>query len=819
MRNLLASIQRFLTELRRRKVYQVALAYLAASFVVVELADIAAGTFNLPGWFGPMVWVLVGLGFPIALLLAWALEVTPEGVRVDTAEETSAEAAQPPAPAMPSLWVGASVLALVLLFGWWYFGGLSGPGQEAVPEASSLDANRMAVFPFEVRGAAELEYLGESMVELLGRSIDGAGALRTVDPKALLVQLRADDPNERTYREIGPSEARTVAAEFGAGRYVLGSVDRVGAEIHLSATWYGADGEELGTADVVAESEEEIQESIDALARRVIADLAGKEPSRRRRLAALTTSSTKALKAYLEGQSAFRYGNHKAAIGAFERAVEADSSFALAYYRLSVAAGWIGHLKLSHRAARQIADLSEELPERDRRLIRAWRAFLKGRMEEAERLYRLLVNEYPSDSDAWYLLGETLFHFGGTRGRPVSEAQTPFETVLDLDPSANEPLLHLIQLALIDRDQRMVDSLTSGLERRSLGGSYKTAYRAIRAYVLEEGPDSRLEEQLVGAGPLARWYTGYFLQSGERLEGAVHAIRPMADPDRPAQMQAGIRIRTADLLAGQGQLEAAQDRLEAVASLDSAAYLTSRGLLATLPYLPESKKQQDEHRRLLKEISAWDAKAVPERHISTLFLRPSEIYPSVQRYLMGLLRVQLDEPTSALELADRLNTMEAPVFASSGPSDFSRAVEAEVERYRGNSKRALRRVQALEHQVDPVLVLGRFYSGARERFLRAELLAETGRLEEALWWYRTFDGVALGDLPYLGPAHLGRGKVLQELGRPDDAIEAYDRFLELWKNADPALQPMVEEARQRRAGLVEKTADTSSRNESNAQGS
>lgn len=79
MRRLLYSIRQFLSELRRRNVYRVALAYLAAGLVVVELADIAVGTFTLPGWFGPMVWVLVGLDFPIALVLAWALEGTSEG--------------------------------------------------------------------------------------------------------------------------------------------------------------------------------------------------------------------------------------------------------------------------------------------------------------------------------------------------------------------------------------------------------------------------------------------------------------------------------------------------------------------------------------------------------------------------------------------------------------------------------------------------------------------------------------------------------------------------------------------------------------------
>jgi uncharacterized membrane protein YhdT len=74
-------MRQFLAELRRRNVYQVAVAYLMAGFVVVQLADVAAGALALPGWFEPIVWTLCGLGFPIALVIAWAVEVTPEELR------------------------------------------------------------------------------------------------------------------------------------------------------------------------------------------------------------------------------------------------------------------------------------------------------------------------------------------------------------------------------------------------------------------------------------------------------------------------------------------------------------------------------------------------------------------------------------------------------------------------------------------------------------------------------------------------------------------------------------------------------------------
>jgi tetratricopeptide (TPR) repeat protein len=109
----------------------------------------------------------------------------------------------------------------------------------------------------------------------------------------------------------------------------------------------------------------------------------------------------------------------------------------------------------------------------------------------------------------------------------------------------------------------------------------------------------------------------------------------------------------------------------------------------------------------------------------------------------------------------------------------------------------------MEHRIDAFVIQGRLYSAARERFVRAELLAEMGRPKEALRWYRTLDGVAYGDLPYIAPAHFGRAEVLEKLGRPREAAKAYRQVLDLWENADPLLQPKVEEARRRLATLKE----------------
>lgn len=74
----------FLGELRQRKVFQIAIGYLAVSWLAVQVADVALGAFHAPDWALQTVILLFALGFPMALLMAWALELTPEGVKLDT---------------------------------------------------------------------------------------------------------------------------------------------------------------------------------------------------------------------------------------------------------------------------------------------------------------------------------------------------------------------------------------------------------------------------------------------------------------------------------------------------------------------------------------------------------------------------------------------------------------------------------------------------------------------------------------------------------------------------------------------------------------
>jgi adenylate cyclase len=150
-----ADLRSLLGELKRRRVFRVALAYAVVAFGVLQGADVLTEALALPGWTLTLVAVLVILGFPVAVVLAWAFDVTPEGVR----------RAGPPVSAVPLRLGAAAVLVLATLAGggWWL-----SSGRVPVPLADAGSATSIAVLPFVNMSAdAENEYFSDGISEEL----------------------------------------------------------------------------------------------------------------------------------------------------------------------------------------------------------------------------------------------------------------------------------------------------------------------------------------------------------------------------------------------------------------------------------------------------------------------------------------------------------------------------------------------------------------------------------------------------------------------------------------------------------------------------
>ena len=219
---------------------------------------------------------------------------------------------------------------VVAVIGGWFLRGDSAGGPVA-----DVSSNVVAVLPFVVRGGEQYSYLGEGMVNLLSTALNGAGDLRSVDPRALLGYLA-----QRDVDAVDPTQSRAAAGGLGAGLYVLGDILDLGDRIRIDAALYAtADGTDEAIAPATVEGEAAgISGLVDELATQLLAGRRLGPGGRLTRLASVTTSSLEALKVYLEGEIDFRHARDNRGIEGFQRAVAIDSTFALAYYRMSIAA-------------------------------------------------------------------------------------------------------------------------------------------------------------------------------------------------------------------------------------------------------------------------------------------------------------------------------------------------------------------------------------------------------------------------------------------------------------------------------------------------
>ena len=103
------------SELKRRNVFRVAAAYAVVAWLIVQVGDVAADNLGFSDWFMPMLFVLLGLGFPVALFLAWAFELTPEGLKRETDVPAEASIAPKTARKLDRLIMAVLVLAVAVL--------------------------------------------------------------------------------------------------------------------------------------------------------------------------------------------------------------------------------------------------------------------------------------------------------------------------------------------------------------------------------------------------------------------------------------------------------------------------------------------------------------------------------------------------------------------------------------------------------------------------------------------------------------------------------------------------------------------------------
>ncbi|HET8624125.1 MAG TPA: serine/threonine-protein kinase [Gemmatimonadales bacterium] len=310
----------------------------------------------------------------------------------------------------------------------------------------AIDRRVVAVAPFRVSGAdSSLAYLREGMVDLLAAKLSGTSAITPADPRTVLARWRRAAGGDR---DLPQEDAVRVAAAVGAGQLLEGDVVGNRQRVTLNATLIDASGGRVRARASAEGSGDSLTQLVDRLAASLLALGAGEGEQR---VAALTSTSLPALRAYLNGQALLRRGLFVDAARMFTQALQLDSTFALAALGIARAEEW-GNNSGTPEAIRLAWRYRDRLSPKDRVHLEVYAGprFLSrpGFLDQIKAAERFAVVA-PDGPDAWYKLADNLFHYGPLVGLPDPHrrAAQAFSRSLTLDSSYAPTLQHLSEMA------------------------------------------------------------------------------------------------------------------------------------------------------------------------------------------------------------------------------------------------------------------------------------------------------------------------------------------------------------------------------------
>jgi TolB-like protein/lipoprotein NlpI len=367
-------------ELKRRHVYRVAVAYAVVGWVVIQAAATVSPYLHLPDTLTTMVIVVVALGFPIALVLTWAFEVTPEGVR-RTEPGNSPEARAPEqhrkiGQTLNAIIIGVLVVAVALL-AWrlWMPRKVSPKSSTAAvtaspkpslassapaPASSSIPAKSIAVLPFENLSTDKAnQYFADGMQDLILTKLADIGELKVI--------ARTSTAKYASH----PQDLKTIGRELGVATILEGSVQKAGDQVLVNVQLIRAANRSHLWAQSYTRKLKDVFGVEGEVAGKIATALKAKlSPAETARMATDLSHDSTAndlfFKAEYQEQQAeitFSTANMKAAVQLYQQAIARAPDFALAYARLSMtqsALGWFGgggmNVKSLYAAARRNAD-------------------------------------------------------------------------------------------------------------------------------------------------------------------------------------------------------------------------------------------------------------------------------------------------------------------------------------------------------------------------------------------------------------------------------------------------------------------------------
>ena len=228
---------RLLTELKRRNVFRVAIAYGVVAWVLAQIADLAFENFGAPDWVAKSVLLVLMLGFPLAVIFAWAFELTPDGIKLEKDVERDESITAQTGKKLNGLIIALLVVAVVVLLVERSFR-TTAPSPEEVVVTESADLS-IAVLPFDNRSnRQEDEFFTEGIHDDLLTTMANIGSMKVISRTSVL-----------EYKDT-TKKIPEIARELGVANILEGGVQRSGNQVRINVQLIDAKTDEHLWAEI-----------------------------------------------------------------------------------------------------------------------------------------------------------------------------------------------------------------------------------------------------------------------------------------------------------------------------------------------------------------------------------------------------------------------------------------------------------------------------------------------------------------------------------------------------------------------------------------
>ncbi len=378
-------------------------------------------------------------------------------------------------------------------------------------------ASTIAVLPFvPVLPDTMLSRLGRELAVTLSANLDGVGGIRATEPLAVLGQVKGNEP-------VTPEAGSELARSLGARSLLQGTLVREGPKVRLDVELLVAENHASLARSTITGPVGDITALTDSTTLAVLKDIwrGGNMPAPS--LAAITTHSVPALRAYLNGELAMSRADFDVAVRSFEQAFAADSTFWFAYWRSLYPRMYEGTPADSGTLAALLAH-RRQLPEPDRLLLE--NSLTKKTMSEHLALLRQITSRFPTYWPGWWDYANYMVHWTPYIGTQSEDARAALERTVQLNPGFAPGWEHLLWIAGDQRDTAGAHRALHEIEKMSSTTAYRlnpellNYYHVIYDLTADGGtmPPAEVEQQ-------ARYVAGY-TGSLQPIEFAIGLMDP-----------------------------------------------------------------------------------------------------------------------------------------------------------------------------------------------------------------------------------------------------------------------------------------------------